>query len=111
MEEASISVPLAISRLKFGHTLGQLIPNLPASNAWAAAKRQPQQKAGTSEDEEIDVTTFDSAVAKRSIATRCFPTRTQKSNKIRQSEVKFNSPLERTFPKCAHPSCWAFNNN
>ncbi|KRX97785.1 hypothetical protein T4E_10689 [Trichinella pseudospiralis] len=123
MEEASISVPLAISRLKFGHTLGQLIPNLPASNTctacrtvrlaceatgelnfkvfisrliprdfavmWqAAAKRQPQQKAGTSEDEEIDVTTFDSAVAKRSIATRCFPTRTQKSNKIRQSEVK-----------------------
>ncbi|KRX45130.1 hypothetical protein T05_9552 [Trichinella murrelli] len=29
-------VPLAISRLKFGHTLGQLIPNLPASNARTA---------------------------------------------------------------------------
>ncbi|KRZ75812.1 hypothetical protein T10_9308 [Trichinella papuae] len=42
----------------------------------AVAKRQPQQKAGTNEDEEIDVTALDSAVAKRSIATRCFPTRT-----------------------------------
>ncbi|XP_003377790.1 hypothetical protein Tsp_01984 [Trichinella spiralis] len=50
----------------------------------AAAKRQPQQKPGTNEDGEIDVTALDSAVAKRSIATRCFPTRTPKSNKIRQ---------------------------
>ncbi|OUC46417.1 hypothetical protein D917_01613 [Trichinella nativa] len=55
-----------------------------ASYRQAAAKRQPQQKPGTNEDEEIDVTALDSALAKRSIATRCFPTRTPKSNKIRQ---------------------------
>ncbi|KAL1243269.1 Type II methyltransferase M.NgoBI [Trichinella spiralis] len=55
-----------------------------ASYRQAAAKRQPQQKPGTNEDGEIDVTALDSAVAKRSIATRCFPTRTPKSNKIRQ---------------------------
>ncbi|KRX83927.1 hypothetical protein T06_6183 [Trichinella sp. T6] len=55
-----------------------------ADNEKSNDAAKSQQKPGTNEDEEIDVTALDSALAKRSIATRCFPTRTPKSNKIRQ---------------------------